>query len=139
MASFLKFQSRQHIFSVTPPPSSFGILKAIDLIDEEPFWKDRLWDNINYFKKGLNDLGLDTGITCSAIIPVKIGDQNKMWDIGRILLEEGVYTNPIMYPAVARKDARIRMTVTARHKREHLDKTLNVFDDINKKLHIAKK
>ena len=62
-----------------------------------------------------------------------------MWDIGRILLEEGVYTNPIMYPAVPRKDARIRMTVTARHEKEHLDKTLNVFDDINKKLHIAKK
>ncbi|KXH81104.1 aminotransferase class I/II-fold pyridoxal phosphate-dependent enzyme [Chryseobacterium kwangjuense] len=139
IASFLKFQSRQHIFSVTPPPSSFGILKAIDLIDEEPFWMDKLWDNINYFKTGLNDLGLDTGITCSAIIPVKIGDQNKMWDIGRILLEAGVYTNPIMYPAVARKDARIRMTVTARHEKEHLDKTLNVFDDINKKLHIAKK
>jgi glycine C-acetyltransferase len=139
IASFLKFQSRQHIFSVTPPPSSFGILKAIDLIDEEPFWQQKLWDNINYFKKGLNDLGLDTGITCSAIIPVKIGDQSKMWDIGRILLENGVYTNPIMYPAVARKDARIRMSVTARHEKEHLDKTLNVFDDINKKMHIAKK
>lgn len=89
IASFLKFQSRQHIFSVTAPPSSFGILKAIDLIDEEPFWQEKLWDNINYFKNGLNDMGLDTGITCSAIIPVKIGDQNKMWDIGRILLEHG--------------------------------------------------
>ncbi|MBV8327499.1 aminotransferase class I/II-fold pyridoxal phosphate-dependent enzyme [Chryseobacterium sp.] len=139
IASFLKFQSRQHIFSVTAPPSSAGIVKAIDLIDEEPIWKEKLWNNINYFKKGLDDLGLDTGITCSAIIPVKIGDQSKMWDIGRILIEHGVYTNPIMYPAVARKDARIRMTVTARHEKEHLDKTLNVFDDINKKLHIAKK
>ncbi|MFC3157418.1 hypothetical protein ACFOEQ_01940 [Chryseobacterium arachidis] len=44
-----------------------------------------------------------------------------------------------MYPAVARKDARIRMSVTASHEIEHLDKTLNAFDDINKKLHIAKK
>ncbi|ASW73884.1 2-amino-3-ketobutyrate CoA ligase [Chryseobacterium piperi] len=139
IASFLKFQSRQHIFSVTAPPSSLGIVKAIDLVDEEPFWKDKLWDNINYFKKGLNDLGLDTGITCSAIIPVKIGDQSKMWDIGRILIENGIYANPIMYPAVPRKDARIRMSVTARHEKEHLDKTLNVFDDINKKMHIAKK
>ncbi|MBK1896283.1 aminotransferase class I/II-fold pyridoxal phosphate-dependent enzyme [Chryseobacterium paridis] len=139
IASFLKFQSRQHIFSVTAPPSSAGIVKAIDLVDEEPIWKEKLWDNINYLKKGLDDLGLDTGITNSAIIPVKIGDQSKMWDIGRILIENGVYTNPIMYPAVPRKDARIRMTVTARHEKEHLDKTLNVFDDINKKMHIAKK
>ncbi|UOU97761.1 aminotransferase class I/II-fold pyridoxal phosphate-dependent enzyme [Chryseobacterium daecheongense] len=139
IASFLKFQSRQQIFSATAPPSSLGIVKAIDLIDEEPIWRERLWNNINYFKKGLDDLGLDTGVTCSAIIPVKIGDQNKMWDIGRILIENGVYTNPIMYPAVARKDARIRMSVTARHEKEHLDRTLNVFDDINKKMHIAKK
>jgi glycine C-acetyltransferase len=51
----------------------------------------------------------------------------------------GIYTNPILYPAVPRKDARIRMSVTARHEKEHLDKTLNAFDDINKKLHIAKK
>ncbi|ASK28940.1 2-amino-3-ketobutyrate CoA ligase [Chryseobacterium sp. T16E-39] len=139
IASFLKFQSRQQIFSATAPPSSLGIVKAIELIDEEPFWREKLWNNINYFKKGLNALGLDTGVTCSAIIPVKIGDQSKMWDIGRILIEKGVYTNPIMYPAVPRKDARIRMSVTARHEKEHLDKTLNIFDDINKKMHIAKK
>jgi gamma-glutamylcyclotransferase (GGCT)/AIG2-like uncharacterized protein YtfP len=55
-----------------------------------------------------------------------------------MLLEHGVYTNPIIYPAVARKDARIRMSVTATHDKEHLDKTLNAFEDINKKLHIAK-
>lgn len=139
IAAFVRFQSRQQIFSATAPPSSAGIVKAIDLIDEEPIWRQKLWDNINYFKKGLDDLGLDTGITCSAIVPVKIGDPYLTGDVGRILIEKGIYTNPILYPAVPRKDARIRMSVTARHEKEHLDKTLNAFDDINKKLHIAKK
>ncbi|CAA7386724.1 aminotransferase class I/II-fold pyridoxal phosphate-dependent enzyme [Chryseobacterium fistulae] len=139
LAAFVRFQSRQQIFSATAPPSSLGIIKAIDLIDEEPEWREKLWSNINYFKKGLNDLGLDTGITCSAIIPVKIGDPHVTGDVGRLLIERGIYTNPILYPAVARKDARIRMSVMARHEKEQLDKTLNAFEDINNKLHIAKK
>lgn len=139
LAAFVRFQSRQQIFSATAPPSSEGIIKAIDLIDEEPEWREKLWNNINYFKKGLDDLGLDTGITRSAIIPVKIGDPHVTGDVGRLLIERGIYTNPILYPAVARKDARIRMSVMARHEKEHLDKTLNAFEDINNKLHIAKK
>ncbi|NML71714.1 aminotransferase class I/II-fold pyridoxal phosphate-dependent enzyme [Chryseobacterium sp. RP-3-3] len=139
IATFLKFQSRQQIFSATAPPSSAGVIKAIDLIDEEPVWREKLWSNINYLKKGLDDLGLDTGTTCSAIVPVKIGDPHITGDVGRLLMEQGIYTNPIIYPAVSRKDARIRMSVTARHEKEHLDKTLNIFEDINTKLHIAKK
>ncbi|SDI85450.1 glycine C-acetyltransferase [Chryseobacterium taeanense] len=140
LTNFIRFQSRQQIFSATiPPGTAAGIIKAIDLIDEEPHLRTKLWDNINYFKKGLNDLKLDTGTTCSAVIPVKIGDIHTTMDVGKMLLDRGVYTNPIMYPAVARKDARIRMSMTASHEREHLDKTLNAFEDINKKLHIAKK
>ncbi|WP_419867914.1 aminotransferase class I/II-fold pyridoxal phosphate-dependent enzyme [Chryseobacterium sp. CT-SW4] len=139
LAAFIRFQSRQQIFSATAPPSIMGIIKAIELIDEEPQWRTKLWDNITYFKKGLNELGLDTGNTCSAIVPVKIGDPNVTGDVGKLLIERGVYTNPILYPAVARKDARIRMAVMATHEKEHLDKTLNAFEDINNKLRIAKK
>ncbi|MBB4805279.1 glycine C-acetyltransferase [Chryseobacterium defluvii] len=139
LATFIRFQSRQQIFSATAPPSSTGIIKAIELIDEEPQWRTKLWDNINYFKKGLNDLGLETGTSCSAVIPVKIGDPHVTGDVGKLLIEKGIYTNPIIYPAVARKDARIRMSIMATHEKEHLDKTLNAFEDINNKLHIAKK
>ncbi|MDH6253501.1 glycine C-acetyltransferase [Chryseobacterium sp. H1D6B] len=139
LATFIRFQSRQQIFSATAPPSSAGILKAIDLIDEEPQWRQKLWTNINYFKKGLNDLGLDTGTTCSAIVPVKIGDPHITGDVGKMLIDHGIYANSIIYPAVARKDARIRMSVMATHEKEHLDKTLNAFEDIKNKLHIAKK
>ena len=86
----------------------------------------------------MQSLGLNTGTTSSAIVPVKIGDPNITGDIGKMLIERGVYTNPILYPAVARKDARIRMAVMATHERSHLDKTLNAFEDISKKLQLAK-
>ncbi len=137
--SYLKYQSKQHLFSTTATPAVTGILKAIDLIDEEPIWRTKLWENINYLKKGLIDLGLDVGTTASAVIPVKIGSIPKTLEAGRLLLKAGVYINPIMFPAVSRKNARIRMNVMATHTREHLDKVLNSFADIDRQLHISNK
>jgi len=138
LINFLKYQSRQHLFSANSTPAAMGILRAIDLLDEEPHWKDKLWDNINYFKSGLTNLGLDIGTTESAIIPVKIGDAAITGEAGRLLLKAGIYTNPIIYPAVSKKNARIRMSVMATHTRDQLDKALNAFEYADQKLHISK-
>jgi len=135
--NFLKFQSRQQVFSSTSTPAAVGLLKAIDLIDEEPHWRKMLADNVEYFKKGLLTMGLNIGNTESPIIPVKIGDAHKTGEAGRLLLEAGVYANTIIYPGVARKNARIRTSLMATHTKEHLDKALNAFDFVNKKLHIS--
>lgn len=138
MANYLKYQSRQQVFSSTSTPASAGLLKAIDLIDEEPEWRKLLADNVAYYKKGLMDMNLDIGTTISPIIPVKIGDPHKTGDAARLLLKAGVYTNAIVYPGVSRKDARIRTSLMATHTREHLDKALNAFDYVNQQLKIAK-
>ncbi len=137
--NYLKFQSRQHLFSTTATPAIMGILKAIDLVDEEPEWRTKLWDNINYLKNGLIERGFDVGTTASAVIPVKVGDIPKTLEAGRLLLKAGIYTNPIMYPAVSKKNARIRMNVMATHTKEHLDKVLNAFTDIDQKLQLTMK
>lgn len=134
---YLHYQSRQYAFSASAPPSVLTVGKAIDLIDQEPWWQNKLWDNIDYFKRGLQTLGLDVGTTASAIIPVKVGDPQKTLELGKILLENGIYTNPITYPAVSLKDARIRMSVIATHSFENLDKALNVFEYAAKKLKLA--
>jgi glycine C-acetyltransferase len=139
IVTYLKFQSKQHLFSTTATPAIMGILKAIELIDEEPEWRADLWENIDYLKNGLITLGFDVGTSASAVIPVKVGDILKTLETGRLLLTAGVYTNPIMYPAVSRKNARIRMNVMATHTREHLDKVLNSFEDVDKQLHISNK
>jgi glycine C-acetyltransferase len=135
--NFLKYQSRQHLFSVTASPAALGIIRAIELIDDEPVWREQLWNNIHYLKSGLLSMGFNIGATASAIIPVKIGDPVKTGEAGRLLLEAGVYANPIIYPAVSRKNARIRLSIMATHTKEHLDKVLNAFENINRKLQIS--
>jgi glycine C-acetyltransferase len=138
MINYLKFQSRQYVFSSNSTPALNGLLTALDLIDEEPQWRTKLSENVSYFKKGLLDMKLDIGITESAIIPIKIGDAHKTGDAARLLLETGVYANAIVYPGVSRKDARIRTSLMATHTKEHLDKALNGFDFVNRKLRISK-
>lgn len=138
LTDYLKFQSRQHLFSATLPPAAMSILKAIDLVDEEPFWMQRLWDNVRYLRAGLTSLGLDTGNTASAIIPVKIGDMVLNAQACRLLLQAGVYTNQINYPAVALKDARIRMSLMATHTKEQMNKVLNAWEWVIKKLELKR-
>ncbi|MBK0378541.1 aminotransferase class I/II-fold pyridoxal phosphate-dependent enzyme [Mucilaginibacter segetis] len=138
LVNYLKYQSKQHLFSTTATPAILGIVKAIELIDEEPVWQDRLWENITYLKDGLTAMGFDVGTTASAVIPVKIGHIPKTLEAGKLLLEAGVYTNPIMYPAVSRKNARIRMNVMATHTRAHLDRVLNAFADVDRRVKITK-
>lgn len=136
---YLKFQSKQHLFSTTATPAIMGILKAIDLVDEEPQWRDRLWENIAYLKNGLIKLGLEVGGTASAVIPVKVGDIPKTLEAGRLLLKLGVYTNPIMYPAVSKKDSRIRLNVMAVHTKPQLDKVLAAFAIVDEQLNLTLK
>lgn len=136
VVDFLKFQARQHIFSVSATPASACILKAIDLIDEEPQWKKKLWRNIHYLKAGLHELGLNTGNSASAIVPVMTGNAGTNAEVCRLLMEAGIYANQIGYPAVTKKDARIRMCVTALHTQEHLDKVLNAWEWVKVKMGI---
>ena len=133
-ANYLKFQSRQQFFSSTSTPAAAGLLKAIDLIDEEPEWLTMLADNVAYYKKGLLDLKLDIGTTASPIVSIKIGDPLKTGDAARLLLKIGVYVNAIVYPGVSRKDARIRTSLMATHSRAQLDVALNTFEYVNKRL-----
>ncbi|WP_256003480.1 aminotransferase class I/II-fold pyridoxal phosphate-dependent enzyme [Pedobacter deserti] len=136
MINYLKFHARQHIFSVSGTPASACILKAIDLIDEEPHWRKRLWRNIDYLKKGLHELGLNTGNSASAIVPVLTGNAGVNAEVCRLLMEAGVYANQVGYPAVAKKDARIRMSVMATHTQEHLDHVLNAWEWVKVKANI---
>lgn len=132
MVNYLKYQSKQHLFSASSTPAAMAIIKSIELIDEEPLWMSVLRDNIKYFRHGLLSLGLNIGDTRSAIFPVRIGDKIKNAKICHAMQQKGVYVNQINYPAVSLKDARIRMGVTALHERAHLDEVLNVWSDIKK-------
>jgi glycine C-acetyltransferase len=139
LIEYLKFHSRQHIFSATLPPPAACIPVAISLVDDEPQWMKRLWDNVNYFRNGLTDLGLDVGNTASAIIPVKVGDPLIAAEATKLLLEAGVYANQIGYPAVSKKDARVRQSLMATHTKEDLDQVLNAWEWINSRLRLKER
>jgi len=136
MVNYLKYQSKQHLFSASSTPAAMAIIKAIELVDEEPLWMGILHTNMEYFRYGLLSLGLEIGDTRSAIFPVRIGDNIKNARICHALQQKGVYANQINYPAVSLKDARIRMGVTALHERAQLDQVLNVWDAIRKEFHL---
>lgn len=131
-AKFLKFQSKQHIFSATSGASVLGVVKAIELIDEEPIWLQTLKSNVEYFNNGLKNIGIDIGNRESAIFPVKVGNIEQTLSFSKELMKNGIYTNPILYPAVAKNDSRIRMSLSALHTNEQLDYTLDTISKILK-------
>ena len=136
MVNYLKYQSKQHLFSASSTPAAMSIIKAIELVDEEPLWMSVLKDNCKYFRQGLLRLGLNIGDTRSAIFPVRTGDKIKNAKVCYALQQKGVYANQINYPAVSLKDARIRMGVTALHNKAHLDEALNVWSDIKREFQL---
>ncbi|MDB5024940.1 MAG: 8-amino-7-oxononanoate synthase/2-amino-3-ketobutyrate coenzyme ligase [Mucilaginibacter sp.] len=84
------------------------------------------------FKQGLP--GMDAGITRPAIIPVKIADLQKTGKAVRLLFEQGVYTHPIIYPGVSKRNARISMRLTGTRCKQQPDKTLNAFEYVDNKI-----
>jgi glycine C-acetyltransferase len=138
LINLLHYYSRSYMFSTAmTPQSAASLVAAIDVIQEEPAIRAKLWDNINYFKSNLLQLGFNIGNAQTAIFPVIIGDDFKVRETCRILDEMGIYANPVQYPAVPRKLSRIRFSLMSAHTRDHLDKTLNTMEHIKKVLKIT--
>lgn len=136
LIGYLKFQAPQHIFSVAPTPAAGCLLKSIDLIDEEPWRRLKLWENINHLKAGLHSMGFDTGNSASAIVPVKTGNAGLNAEVCKWLLEAGVYTNQISYPAVPKNKSVIRQSVMATHSIAQMDRVLEAWEWVKTKMNI---
>lgn len=132
---YIQHLSRSMIFSAALPPASVAaISKAIDIIDEEPERIKRLWDNSRYLMKRFAEMGLNTGETQTPIIPVVIGDNEKTFILWRMLYDKGLFTNPVVSPAVPPKRSLLRVVATATHTREQLDRALDIFETCVKKV-----
>ncbi len=133
----LRHNASAYIFSASlPPMTAAGVYRAFELLDEEPQWRQRLWDNIAYFLKGLKDLGFDTGPSRTAVVPLLIRNVEKTMTFNKMIFDEGVYASPIVHPAVPPAESRIRLGVMATHTREDLDRSFEVFKKAGKKLGI---
>jgi len=104
--NFLKHHARSLIFSASiAPANAASVIAALDLIKEEPERIDQLWDNTHYAIRELRNLGFDIGHTETPIIPIYVRDDYKTFRLTRMLLEEGIFVNPVISPAVKSSDS----------------------------------
>ncbi|MCA1558891.1 MAG: glycine C-acetyltransferase [Acidobacteria bacterium] len=135
LIEFLYHRARPFLFSTSHPPAvAAACIAALDVLMEEPEIIERLWDNTRFFKKGLTDLGFDTGLSESPITPVIAGESGKAMRLSDRLFEEGVFAQGIAFPTVARDKARVRTIVTATHTREDLQYALDAFARVGREL-----
>jgi glycine C-acetyltransferase len=135
LIQWLVNRGRPFLFSTSAPPAvAAACIAALDVIRDEPERIERLWSNTNLFKKGLHDLGFDTGTSETPITPVIAGEETRAVELSRLLWEEGVFTPAIVFPTVAKGQARVRTIVTADHTQEDLREALEAFGLVGRKL-----
>ncbi|HWQ54428.1 MAG TPA: glycine C-acetyltransferase [Bryobacteraceae bacterium] len=139
LIDYLYQRARPFLFSTSHPPAvAASCIAAFQVLQDEPERIQDLWNNAEYFKKGLISLGFDTGGSETPITPVIVGDAALAHEFSRALFEEGVLATGIGYPTVAKGRARVRTIVTATHTRQQLDRALDVFGRAGKRLGILK-
>ncbi|MDD2804333.1 MAG: aminotransferase class I/II-fold pyridoxal phosphate-dependent enzyme [Elusimicrobiales bacterium] len=136
---YLRFYARTYFFSTSlPAPVAAGLLEVFRLFREDKAGRARLWENIAALRSGLQALGFDTGRTESAIIPVIVGDELKLVAFCNDLRERGVYTNIVTYPAVRRKECRLRLCAMSEHTADDISRILSVFGELGRRHGVIK-
>ena len=134
--NFLKHNARALIFSASMPPASVAsVSAAIDIMLNEPERIKHLWDLTKYAQQAFISAGIDTGKSETPIIPLYVRDDMKVLKLARVLLDEGIFVNPVISPAVSKDDAMIRFSLMATHTYEQLDvaieKIISAFKELN--------
>jgi 8-amino-7-oxononanoate synthase len=130
---YLRHHSRALIFTASMPPASVaGALAALDVLQAEPERRTRLWENTQCVAAGLRALGFDIGATNTPVIPVLIGDPIRAMTTWRALFDEGVFTHPIVPPAVPAHACRIRVSMSAEHSAEQIERVLAAFERVSR-------
>ena len=129
----LRQRSRPYLFSNTlAPPIVSGALKALDLLEERPELRERLWENTRYFRGAITAIGLDVIPGVHPIVPIMLRDELKTVEMARAMNERGIFVVGFTFPVVPRGEARIRVQISAAHTREQLDRALHVFEEVGK-------
>ncbi len=137
MRDYLLNRARPVLFSTSHPPSVVATcIAALDILESDTSLVERLWENTSFFKKGLEQLGFNTGQSETPITPVIVGEGARAVQLSTRLFEEGVFAQAIVYPTVAADKCRVRTIVTALHTNEELSKALDIFAKVGKELGI---
>ncbi|UCC72196.1 MAG: aminotransferase class I/II-fold pyridoxal phosphate-dependent enzyme [Gemmatimonadota bacterium] len=132
---YLRHHARSLMFSASMPPSAVAtVLAALDIIEQEPERRERLWQITHRMMDGFRSLGFEIGPTQTPIIPIMIGPMEKTFVFWKAVFDAGVFTNPVMPPAVPENSCRLRTSYIATHTDDQLDYVLEVFENVGKKL-----
>ncbi len=135
VVDYIRHHARSQIFSAAlPPGSAAAVLKALEIVEREPDRRKQLWENTDFMKRELQNLGFDTGHSQSPVIPLVVGEDLTTFMMAKRLGEEGVFANPIVAPAVPDGQALIRTSYMATHKREHLERALTALAKVGREL-----
>ncbi len=131
----LRQRSRPYLFSNSLAPAIVGASIAVfDLLSGSTELRDKLMENVAYFKKGISEAGFDYKDGDSAIVPIMLYDAKLSQQMADRLLDEGIYVIGFFYPVVPKEQARIRVQLSAAHTKEHLDKAIAAFTKVGKEL-----
>ncbi|WP_303036274.1 serine palmitoyltransferase [Duncaniella muris] len=137
ITNFLRHHSRSYIFTASiTPASTAAALKALEIMKAEPERQENLWKLTNNALDGFRNMGFEIGNTSTPIIPLFIRDDFKTFAITRDLLEEGIFVNPVVSPAVAPTDTLIRFSLMATHTMEQVDRALETITKIFRKYNL---
>jgi 7-keto-8-aminopelargonate synthetase-like enzyme len=136
---YIKHHARSMIFSASMTPSSVAtVLATLEIIETDPERRERLWNITKKMKSGFEAMGFNTGPTETPIIPVIIGNDELTFMLWKMLRNDGIFTNPVIYPAVPKDQTLIRTSYSASHTEIELNKVLHFFEKNGKKLGLLK-
>ena len=137
ITNYLRHHSRSYIFTASiTPASTAAVNAALDIMLAEPERQQHLWDITNYALQNFRDMGCEIGHTSTPIIPLFIRDDYKTFHVTRDLLDEGVFVNPVVTPAVAPHDTLIRYSLMATHTKEQVTRSIEAIRKVFKKYDI---
>jgi 7-keto-8-aminopelargonate synthetase-like enzyme len=132
---YLRHHSRTFIFSAAlPPASTASVQAALEVMQQEPERRENLWKNTRRWQAGLEDLGFDTGETQTPVVPVIVGELEDTFLFWHKLFDAGVFTNPVVPPAVPDSQCRLRTSLMATHSFEQVDFCLEAIERIGREL-----
>lgn len=135
VVEYLRQQARPFLFSsAATPPDVAACIAAIDILQQTDEPVRKLWENANYFKRQMSELGFDLGGSETPITPVMFGEEKVAWDVSKRLFEEGIFATAIAFPTVPRGKARLRVMLSAAHSKEDLDFAIEKFAEVGKEV-----
>lgn len=137
--NFLRHHTRAYIFTASlTPGATAAVGAAMDIILAEPERQQHLWEITNYALENFRAIGCEIGNTSTPIIPLFIRDDYKTFHVTRDLLDEGVFVNPVVTPAVAPQDTLIRYSLMATHTKEQVTRSIEAIEKVFKRYDIIK-